>query len=351
MIPFEYLPPGSARRVRPGISFVQGDLTQMLRESPVDALLISAFKDNYAPTSTSLIGALARKGVDVAQLAQHKSDDLRSAARFWLSQPLPSVQAEMLGFGRIICFERERDEALADSVMAIGQALSVAAITHNVRSVAMPLIATGNQGFAVQDVLPPLLDSLTRHMRKGSRLESVVIAAYDDGDVAIVRDEVARFRAREPIAATDDSTHDVFVSYRHSDADCVDCLMDAILTARPHTDIWLDRTKLELGDQWNDEIAHAIDRSRLFVPFYSKQYFESIICREELAAAHIRRRALKTAFIVPVLLDDVELTSYHQMTQYKDSRVRDMGRIREAGRVIAEGLDGDTAVWSPTISA
>ncbi len=80
MIPFEYLPPGSARRVRPGISFVQGDLTQMLRESPVDALLISAFKDNYAPTSTSLIGALSRKGVDVAQLAQHKADDLRSAA-------------------------------------------------------------------------------------------------------------------------------------------------------------------------------------------------------------------------------------------------------------------------------
>ena len=60
MIPFEFLPPAPTRGVQPGISFVHGDLTSILAESPVDALLVSAYKDDYTETPSSLIGALGR---------------------------------------------------------------------------------------------------------------------------------------------------------------------------------------------------------------------------------------------------------------------------------------------------
>lgn len=306
---------------------------------------MSAFRDDYAETPSSLIGALGRAGVSVAGLAARKADDLRSVGRCWLSQSLPPEQATALGFKRIICFERQAEESLADNVMAIGQALSIVVTTHHVHSIAMPLITTGDQGYAVADVMPPLLDTLTRHMRPGSRLQRVVIAAYQASDMPVIRDQVARFRERPVVARPRLADHDVFISYRQLDRDAADHLVDAILRARPATDIWMDRRNLELGHKWNDEIANAIDHSRLFVPCYSKNYFRSPICREELTAAHIRRRALNKSFIIPVLLDDVELTSFHQVTQYKDSRMHDKAKLTEAAQFIAARLDGDIPDW------
>lgn len=344
MISFDYLPPSATSGLLAGISFVQGDLTEILRESPVDALLVSAFENDYTETPSSLIGALGSSGVSVAELAQNKADDLRSVGRCWISQQLPPDVASRLGFKHIICFERRESESLAENIMAIGRALSVVATTHNVSSVAMPLLGTGDQGYALSDVMPTLLETLTRHMRPGARLKHVVIAAFTESRIPEIRSEVARFRSRPASTLPRHDGPDVFISYRHTNKKSAEYLVEAITRARPETQIWIDRDKLEIGYQWNETIAGAIDTAQLFVPCYSKDYFASPICMEELTAAHIRRRNIRKSFIAPVLLDDVKLTSFHQVTQYFDSRGGDE-QLKEAAQRIVARLGSGLAKW------
>lgn len=86
------------------IELYQGDVTSLGPDQGFDPLVVSAFPDDYVPTSTSLIGALHRKGLSVAKLAASKEIDLRSNFSRWLSHEFKPSHNE-LRFSRILCFE------------------------------------------------------------------------------------------------------------------------------------------------------------------------------------------------------------------------------------------------------
>src|SRR4051812_18551508 len=92
---------GGAKRV---IELWQGDLTELSATERVDALVVSAFPNDYIPTPGSMIGALDRNGVSVLELSGDKDIDLRATMSCWLSRDIDTVNAE-LGFHRIIVFE------------------------------------------------------------------------------------------------------------------------------------------------------------------------------------------------------------------------------------------------------
>ena len=83
----------------------QGDVTSLASESPVDAIVISAFPGDYTPTEASVIGAFHRVGISVQDLAVCKDVDLLERFGCWLSRPLPDNES---GVRRIICFEPDR---------------------------------------------------------------------------------------------------------------------------------------------------------------------------------------------------------------------------------------------------
>ncbi|MBL0170551.1 MAG: toll/interleukin-1 receptor domain-containing protein [Gemmatimonadaceae bacterium] len=211
---------------------------------------------------------------------------------------------------------------------------------------AMPLIATGDQQRSISEVVPVLLEVLTRHMRLGSALGRAVIAVHDAMSVPTVREAIRQFRSRATVLPVVNE-HEVFISYQHGSVNEIDHFLSVVRSARPRTSVWMDRERLKPGHGWNSMIAGAIDGAKIFVPFYSRQYFSSMICQEELAAAHIRRRALRSEFILPVLLDDVALSSYLQVTQFKDARINNKEKLTEAAHSLAARLDARTTTFAP----
>ncbi len=128
------------------IELLMGDLAAIPLEHDVDVLILSAFPDDYTPTPTSLIGALWAKGVSVAALAQDCGEDLRQTFSCWLSKPIGPEHSE-LHFTRILCYEPLRRGRAAELVGDVFRALAPFTLgPPNIKSVAMPILASGDQG-------------------------------------------------------------------------------------------------------------------------------------------------------------------------------------------------------------
>src|SRR5262249_20717944 len=81
-----------------------GDLTALAPDEAVDVLVVSAFPDHYVPVAGSLIEALDKRGISVAELAARKEMDLREHFACWMSQELKKTDPGMR-FRRILCCE------------------------------------------------------------------------------------------------------------------------------------------------------------------------------------------------------------------------------------------------------
>lgn len=127
------------------IALYEGDLTAIPKEHRADILVVSAFPDNYVPTSTSLIGSLYSRGLSVDDLAKVKAHDLRATCGFWLSNPIDGAAAA-LNVGRIACFEPLMLGSAASIVGDLFRGLFPFLDDRKDQVVAMPVLAAGNQG-------------------------------------------------------------------------------------------------------------------------------------------------------------------------------------------------------------
>jgi TIR domain len=105
------------------------------------------------------------------------------------------------------------------------------------------------------------------------------------------------------------SEHDVFISYLSVDSARVDCLVQA-LRGEGYS-VWLDRSHLDVGARWRQEIASAIRTCRAMVACFSSAYGdrEKSYMNEELTLAieEIRARPTDRAWFFPVRLDDCSI--------------------------------------------
>jgi hypothetical protein len=160
------------------IELYRGDLTDLKPDEAVDILVVSAFPNDYLPTPSSLIGALDARGVSVARLARTKALDLRQTCSCWLSSPLGS-KPPGIAFDRILCFEpRVRGnppEVVGDIFRSLVPLLGPQAMGT---TVAMPLVACGDQGTPVVTMLKPLLEAAFNWMSHGLPLRRLKIVVY-----------------------------------------------------------------------------------------------------------------------------------------------------------------------------
>jgi hypothetical protein len=324
------------------IELHHGDLAHIPPEEAVDLLVVSAFPDDYWPTSGSLIGTLHQEGLSVRALADRKAVDLRHAFSCWLSEDLGPA-ADRHGFRRLLCFEPRVRGAPAEVVGEIFQSLMP--FVHGdppIRSVAMPLVASGDQRVPVEAMLPPLLDAAAHWLALGMPVERLKIVERSEAKAAALAQRFAAFkqqRAELLVPPPKRYGYDVFVSYSHQNADAADFVVAELERLKPDVRVFVDRRELEPGHAWQQRIFEALDDCRTVVTLFSPDYLRSKVCKEEFNIALWRHRESASGVLAPVYLATAELPTYMKLVQYVDCREGDRARLTEACRGIVQELD------------
>ena len=322
------------------IELCQGDLAALDADDGVDILIVSAYPDDYTPTRTSLIGALYARGVDVARLAEQKEADLRSCCSCWISRPLTAVD-----FGRLLCFEPYVRGNPPDVVGDIFRALfPFVGRDGRPDTVAMPLVATGDQQVRAADMLDPLLLAATEWLSRGLPVKTLKIVVRGDKAAEAMR---AFDGAKSPGAAASvaaaprispGARYDAFISYSHAQTDDMTSFCSFLLERNPRLRLFVDRLELKGGVAWQQAIFEALDVCRAVVPMFSPDYLRSKVCIEEFNIAMLREWEEPQSVLFPLYLYSTTLPPHMRVRQYHDCREGDREGLRCASSAFVDWL-------------
>jgi hypothetical protein len=306
-------------------------------------LVVSAFPNDYTPTSGSLIGALERKGLSVRSLASEKEIDLREAFSCWLSREF-TPRDPGLRFRRILCFEPRRRGEPPEVVGDIFRALTpILAEKPEIRSIALPVVAAGDQGYGVAEMLVPLLDAALHWLENGLPLDRVKVVAHTDAQAEEALEVFSRQKGEylsdvQP-TGTEGAEYDVFISYSRANASESEAMERSLRESRSDIKIFADRNEIDIGSAWQPEIFESLDRCRKVVAMLSPDYLASKVCKEEFNIAWIRGRETDVEVIFPIYLYTTALPTYMKYRTYFDCREGDRSKIAEASTSLLAALD------------
>jgi len=319
------------------IALYEGDLTAIPKEHRADILVVSAFPNNYIPTSTSLIGSLYRHGLSVDDLAEDKAHDLRATCGFWLSNPIGGAAAA-LNVGRVACFEPLTLGSPASIVGDLFRGLFPFLDDRKDQVVAMPVLAAGNQGSLPSEMLGSILDAASRWLARGLAIRELMIVERNPERVAELARTMADFKRKLVVSNIEPSQsekYDVFLSFSSKDEKAAD-LVKAELGKREDTKSVFDfRIQIEKGKSWQEELDRAISSSRCIISIMSPSYFSSPECKEELMQARLRNKRSNHSCLFPIFWCDGDLDLWIQALNYADCREADFQKLKDAlGRLV-----------------
>jgi len=326
------------------IELCEGDLTDLSPSERADVLVVSAFPDDYKPTKRSLIGALRRRGLSVKKLARKKDIDLRSGYSCWLSKEF-TAQDKRLAYRRILCFEpRERGkppEVVGDIFRALTPIL---AVRPECKSLLLPIVAAGDRGYSIAEMLEPLLEAAIKWFEVGMPLERLSIVAHRKAHAEEARQVfLARKVAYEKpasIIASGGADYDVFISYAHANTRECEALEAALHEAHPGLRVFVDRHEIDIGASWQLRIFESLERSQKVVALLSPDYAASRACKEEFNIAW-NLSGTGRIRLLPLYVYTALLPAFMTHLQYLDCREGEVSRFAEASRRIVATLDQD----------
>jgi TIR domain-containing protein len=319
------------------IELYKGDLTELAPDEQVDILVVSAFPNSYRPIPASLIGALDRKGISVEDLEKTKRFDLRNTFSCWLSvditNPPPGI-----GFKRILCFEPAARGRPPEIVGDIFRCLAPFLIGEYPDAVvAMPIVASGEQGWQGTEMLLHILNAAVHWLSQGLPLQCLRIVESSSEKVQQLVEAFRSFqRDHEAPASTADANarYDAFISYSHRDSDCAHHLAQMLRQIDGGVRIFIDRLSLNPGQSWQQEIFETLDASARIIALLSPDYLQSKVCKEEFNIALFRNREAKSDILFPIYLKTTALPTYMKMLHHIDCRESDLDKLRGASIAI-----------------
>lgn len=313
------------------IELYQGDLTDMPDEHAVDVLVVSAFPGSYSIFGkNTLMGALGRIGVDVRDLAKDKAADLRETFSCWLTKDLDTSQPGVQ-FKRILVFEPlirgEPYEVVGDIFQSLMPFVST---EPYITSIAMPIVASGNQGIAPVQMLIPLIEASINWFKLGLPVKTLKIVEVSSTKAMELKGAFAvlkhYYHTQEQNNRRQQFEYDYFISYSHDDIEQVSFLYDELHRINPDVRVFMDRQNLKAGSAWQQELYETIDRCAQIITVYSPTYLASKVCREEYNIALMRHRE-EGDILVPLYLYSASLPTYMKLIQYLDCREADYDKI------------------------
>lgn len=169
------------------IQLYYGDLTQLETRQDVDLLVVSAFPNNYDPTEGTLIKALHDKGLSVQELAQQKCEDMTSELGCWFSHELSKEQQQVFHFKRLLCFEPMTQSQSATEVVGnIFRCVNNFIFDNSLNHIAMPIVASGNQKFPLEDMCEALLEAAIFWLKKGLPLQTIKLVHRNEETIGVL---------------------------------------------------------------------------------------------------------------------------------------------------------------------
>lgn len=321
------------------IELYEGDLTAMSER--VDVLIVSSFPDHYEPTPGTLVGALHQRGISLMALAQDKAVDLRQAFSCWMSKGIASDEPG-INFKRILCFEPLARGHPTEVIGDIFQSLMP--FVHGnppIKSIAMPLVATGNQNVPLVDMLEPLLDAAAHWLALGLPVKTLKIVEIDKLKAAELKGAFAVLKrqfAGKVLEKQDTYKYDVFISYSHDNTEEVTVLVNELMKLRPELRVFLDSSELKTGMAWQQELYETLDNCRKVIAVYSPTYLTSKVCKEEFNIAVFRHRDTEEGVLLPVYLYNSDLPTYMKLIQFTDCREGNLDLLRKACTGLIDSL-------------
>lgn len=112
-------------------------------------------------------------------------------------------------------------------------------------------------------------------------------------------------------------TFDVFISYSHTDYELVQRTLAEVRRRIPSLKVWIDREKINPGDDWSSTIVRAASEASLFLLFGSKNAFESHWVQREIGIA-LQKKILDKVPVVLLAQDKAAIPTDLAKYQYID---------------------------------
>ncbi|KAF6029743.1 hypothetical protein EB796_011951 [Bugula neritina] len=310
-----------------------GDITLLPATDKVDLLLLSAFRGNYVPTRTCLIGALFRQlSLSVKDLAEDKEEDLRDLFHCWWSKPLH----ENLPYRRILCFETNRSRKGITPQRAVKEVFRalVPATGLFVNGVVMSsLLSTGNQGHSEEAMLHAIVNNAATWMKNGLNISTYKLVIYISNEETLTH--FAKLKAKHSdvygpgLASSTILKYDFYLSYVSENEESVNLVKRMFLQHNKSLTFCTSKDMMEnvesdscLADE--ERIFQVMKSCARVITFLSPAYLEDADRVEEYNAAWcLNRQTTSFTRLAPMLCEGISnLPTYMSLIQWVDIRMQ-----------------------------
>ena len=278
------------------IRVIHGDLTQI---ESADVVVCSAFQGDYAPLYGTLIGALWRnKNIMVKDLADKPEIDLRSMG-CWISQEIEESDFKRVAcvelYGRKIQGKNGKDYLLQTGFSTLSYLIDQCTMREiPVGTIALPILASGDQNIAFEYVIAPLIKHCMRMLTENDGVESLLFCERNE--------EKAKYLAealKKHLTSLIEKPQ-VFISYSTKNTDYAFQLRDGLEKAGIRC--WIAPDCIPTGSCYLEEIPLALSSAPIFALILTPEAENSKWVPKELEVAIDTQSSL-----IPIQMEDYKM--------------------------------------------